>query len=86
VEVVAVGFYVYVLKSKTYGCFYVGSTGNLEQRIEQHNLGLARYTKGRRPWQLVYKEEYNTRSEATKREKFLKSGQGREFIKVTLQK
>ena len=75
------GYFVYVLFSKSYNQHYVGSTQDLEKRIWAHNEGLSRFTKGRRPWRLVYKEEYQTRGDAMKREKFLKSGQGREFIK-----
>ena len=73
-------FYVYVLQSLSYGCRYVGSTGDLEKRLNQHNEGLARYTKGRRPWELIYFEEFSTRSEAMRRERFLKSGRGREEL------
>jgi putative endonuclease len=74
-------YFVYVLFSESYNQHYVGSTQNLEKRIWAHNEGLSRFTKGRGPWHLIYKEEYQTRSGAMKREKFLKSGQGRELIK-----
>ncbi|MFH1387148.1 MAG: GIY-YIG nuclease family protein [bacterium] len=77
-------FYTYVLHSLSFDCYYVGSTGNLEKRIQEHNSGLSRFTKGRKPWELVYKEEFPTRGEAMKREKFFKSGQGRELIKEKL--
>ncbi len=73
-------FIVYILKSVNFGCRYVGSTGDLKQRLSQHNEGLARYTKGRRPWELIYFEEYSTRAEAMRREKFLKSGRGRKEL------
>ncbi len=74
-------YFVYVLKSKSHNNFYIGSTKDIEERIKEHNLGKCRYTSGRGPWELIYKEEYNSRSEAMKREKFLKSGKGREFLK-----
>ena len=73
--------YVYVLYSLSYKVYYVGSSEDVEKRVINHNLGMASYTKGRRPWKLVYTEEYNSRSEAVRREKFLKSGQGRELLK-----
>lgn len=44
-------------------------------------LYVGRWTKLRGLWKLVYKEEYTTKTEALKREKFLKSGKGREFLK-----
>jgi putative endonuclease len=71
---------VYVLKSISHNSRYVGSTEDLENRIAEHNQGRCRYTKGRMPWLLVYSEEFSTLSEARKREVFLKSGKGREFL------
>lgn len=73
-------FYVYVLQSINYKNRYVGSTGNIDKRVIEHDSGKVRYTKGRKPWKLVYKEEYLTRNEARKRELFLKTGQGRKFL------
>jgi len=73
-------FYVYVLKNAQ-SMQYIGHTNNMERRINEHNSGLSPYTKGKGPWILFYKEEYETRSEAMKREKFLKTGKGRTFLK-----
>jgi len=75
-------FIVYVIQSKD-GDLYKGFTSNLSERLESHNQG-CRWTKGRGPFKLLYQEEYATKSEAMKREKFLKSGKGREFLKNTL--
>ena len=78
-------FYVYVLKSLSYGNFYIGSSENPNKRLnEEHNKGKVKYTKGRMPWFLVYKECFLTRSEAMKREKFLKSSQGRKQLSQIL--
>jgi len=79
-------YYVYVIYSLSYNNYYTGSTENLENRLKEHNSGKCKYTSGRMPWQLVYKEEYSTRSEAMRREKFLKSGQGRKLLKDILSK
>ncbi|MBU2235857.1 GIY-YIG nuclease family protein [Patescibacteria group bacterium] len=73
-------YFVYVIKSIKFLNRYIGSTNNIGKRIEEHNNGKCRYTKGRRPWELIYKESYDTRAEAMKRERFLKSGQGRKFL------
>ena len=73
-------YYVYVLESLSHHTRYVGSTDNVSKRFEEHNKGKCRYTKGRSPWKLIYTEEFKTRSEAMQREKFLKSGKGREFL------
>ena len=73
-------FYVYVILSSSHNNRYIGSTDNVVKRVDEHNKGKCRYTSGRKPWTLVYKEQYATRSEAIKREKFLKSGQGRKWL------
>jgi putative endonuclease len=77
-------FYVYVLKSEKDGRFYKGMTSFLEKRVKQHNLGQNKSTKGFLPWDLVYYEEFQTRGEARIREKYFKSGEGREFLKRKL--
>jgi putative endonuclease len=77
-------FFVYVLGSKSTGKHYIGQTDNIERRFSEHEQGLAGYTRGRGPWELLIVEEYSTRSEAMVRERFLKSGQGREWLKEKL--
>jgi putative endonuclease len=69
-------FYFYVLRSKRDGSFYKGQAGDVDERLRRHNQGDSRPTKNRRPWKLVYTEEYDTRSEAVRREQFLKSPKG----------
>ena len=64
---------MYILQSEKDGRYYIGSTDNIEERVRRHNKGYSRYTKGKGPFKLVYKEDYNTRSEAKKREYYLKS-------------
>jgi putative endonuclease len=76
--------YVYVLRSETTGRLYKGSTSDLEARIKSHNQGKVRSTKAGRPWVLVYHEEYENKTEARKRELFLKSGPGRKFLQSVL--
>ncbi|MGB9721070.1 MAG: GIY-YIG nuclease family protein, partial [bacterium] len=77
-------FYVYILQSKSTGKIYVGQTMNLANRLEQHNdpeHKLTLHTKRNRgPWHLIYSEEYQTRAEAMRRERFFKTGRGRELI------
>jgi len=81
-------YFVYVLKNLRTGGNYIGHTGNLARRLMQHNSSNykpERYTnKISGPWQLVHKEEYSSRAEAMKREKFLKNGQGRDYLKTCL--
>jgi putative endonuclease len=77
-------YFVYVLRSVEYGNRYVGSTDSVEKRLKEHNSGRSRYTASRKPWVLVYQESLSTRTEAIKRELFLKSGQGRKWLDENL--
>ena len=83
-------YWVYILQNETTGKLYKGQTSDLEKRIARHNsdeIGSMRYThKQKGPWRLIYSEEHTTRSEAMKREKFFKCGQGREWIKANILK
>ena len=72
---------MYILYSKKFDKFYIGSTSNLKNRINKHNIGGSKYTKPYKPWKLVYQERYYTRSEAVKRERFLKSMKDKDIIK-----
>ena len=73
-------YFVYILRSTLIKRFYIGFTLNIERRIKEHNSGKTRSTKAYRPWELFFKENYNSLAEARNREKYLKSGIGREFI------
>jgi len=77
-------FYVYVLFSKNYKRNYTGMSINVEKRLHQHNLKQNIATKAYTPWQIIYTEGFKTRVEARKKEKYLKSGIGGEFIKSLL--
>ena len=75
-------YFVYILQSLKDHSYYVGSTQDLAERINRHNQGRSKYTKAKkRPWKLVYHEEFDTKSEAMDRENELKSYQGRKFIR-----
>ena len=65
-------FFVYILKSKKDNKHYIGSTNNLDRRIDEHNLGLVPSTKSRVPFELVYYEAYKSETDARRREKNLK--------------
>ena len=73
-------WYVYVLRSLSNARFYTGSTNDLERRIAEHARGKSRYTRHAGPFELIHTEEYPTRLEARRRERFLKSGDGREQL------
>ena len=77
-------YWIYVLKSKKDGHIYTGSTSKLAERVKSHNNGKVRSTKSRRPLELIYSEQHNSVTSARQRENFLKSGQGRKWIKEEL--
>ncbi|HEU4759946.1 MAG TPA: GIY-YIG nuclease family protein [Dehalococcoidia bacterium] len=68
------------MESVKNGKRYVGLTSkDVEVRLKQHNSGSNRWTRHNRPFRLVHWEEFSTRAEASKRERFLKSGAGRKI-------
>ncbi len=74
-------YFVYVIRSEKDGRFYVGLCKDIDKRIREHNIGKTFSTKGYRPWKLFFTESYETLDLARKREKYLKGGSGKEFIK-----
>ena len=77
-------YLVYAIKSERDGRIYVGMCADIEIRLKEHNAGKTKSTKGFMPWKLIYKEEAVNRIEARKREKYLKSGIGKEYLKELL--
>ncbi len=73
-------YHTYVLCSDTTGSLYVGSTGDLERCLTEHNLNMASATKNRGPWRLIYSEAHATRGAAMKGERYFKTGKGREEL------
>ena len=74
-------YFTYALKSKERNYIYVGLTGNPERRIAEHNNKNEKTTRSYAPFKIILIEEHNTRIEARKREKYLKSGIGKEYLK-----
>lgn len=74
--------FVYVIRSLKDGRFYVGITADVSRRLEEHNRGKTFSTKAYKPWLLVFTETYSNRLKAREREKFLKGGSGKEYIKI----
>jgi putative endonuclease len=73
-------YYVYILKRKQDGKFYVGYTENIMKRVELHNTGKIESTKWRRPFELVYYEASLSKEDALHREKYLKTSYGKRYI------
>lgn len=77
--------YVYVLQNTNDQSWYIGYSANLKQRVTRHNSGDgARTTSRKKEWKLIYYEAYLDEQDAKGRERFLKSGSGRRFLKKQL--
>jgi len=74
-------YVVYAISSMHRNYIYVGLTGNLTARIERHNKGYERTTKPYSPFELLYSEEQPDRKAARQREKYFKSGVGKDFLR-----
>lgn len=73
--------FVYLLKSLKDNKTYVGYTSDLDARLELHNSGRVLATKYRRPFKLLFSEQFEDVKEAKKREKYWKNGGGRRKLK-----
>lgn len=73
-------FFTYILESEVDGSFYIGQTNSIEKRLERHNKGYSKSTSSKRPWKLIFKKDFECRSEAMKMEKYLKNLKKREAI------
>lgn len=77
-------YFVYILKSLKDCTLYTGLSRNPEKRLQGHNSGISKYTKGHRPYELVYIERFFDRKSARDREKYLKTGHGKEELKTII--
>jgi putative endonuclease len=79
-------YWVYILKSEVTGKYYIGSTGDINDRLRRHNSGRSKYTKSGIPWKLVYTEAFNEQRAAVARERQLKSWKSRIRIEELIKK
>jgi len=77
-------YYVYVLQSLKDKRFYTGFTDNLDRRIEEHNNKQEPSTKSRVPFRLVYFEGCLSKKDAIAREKQLKTGKGKKYLRIRI--
>ena len=78
-------YHVYVIQSRK-GLTYTGQAKNLEERLRYHNKGRSKWTSQDIDWKTVYTKSFETRSEAMRFERWLKTGAGRDFLKEYLRK
>jgi putative endonuclease len=74
------------LKSKVNDRFYIGTTVDLDDRIKRHNEGRSKSTKSGKPWEVVYTEEFENRSDALVRERQLKKWKNRDRIESLIKR
>jgi len=72
--------FVYIIQSLKDGSYYIGSAQNLEERLARHNQGRSQYTRSKRPWEMVFIEEFPDKSTAAKREQEIKSRKSKAYI------
>jgi len=77
-------FYVYIIQNQKKGHWYTGYTKDLKKRLLEHNKGLNFSTKNKGSWELIYYEASLEKKDAMAREKFLKSGMGKRYLKNRL--
>ncbi|MEK7647397.1 MAG: GIY-YIG nuclease family protein [Patescibacteria group bacterium] len=77
-------FYVYAIKSMARKYIYVGLTNNLARRVGQHNNKKEKTTRSFAPFKILLTETFPTRIHARQRERYLKSGIGKEYLKSLL--
>ncbi len=79
-------FYVYVIRSQKDSKLYTGFTSDLRKRFKEHNNNEVLSTKGRGPFELIYYEACINEQDAKAREKYLKSGWGKRYLKNRLKR
>ncbi len=78
-------YYVYILENKHDGTWYTGFTEDIKQRIKDHNSGKGgKTTRQKIGWKIIYCEAYLNKQDALGREKFLKGGSGKKYLKKQL--
>jgi len=78
-------YYIYIIKSRKDGKFYIGSTADVEKRLLYHNSGKQRSTKNRIPFDLVFSESFENKTIALAREKQIKSFKGGRAFKLLME-
>ena len=73
-------YIVYILYSHSLDKYYVGYTNDLTRRISEHNRKKGKFTDQGIPWELVHREDYELKTEAMDRERFIKTQKSRKFI------
>ncbi|NBA88890.1 GIY-YIG nuclease family protein [Emticicia sp. CRIBPO] len=73
-------YFIYILQSQKDQSYYIGFSADPQERLNQHNKASTGYTSKKKPWTIVYQEEYPSKKEALDREKFIKLKKSKVFI------
>ena len=79
-------YYVYVLRNPESKMLYTGFTSDLRKRLAEHQDGNSPYTRSRGPYELIYYEACIDSKDAAAREKYLKTGMGKRYLKNRLKR
>ena len=79
-------WYTYILRSKKDNKWYTGCTSNLRERFINHNKGMVPSTKSRGPFTMLYYEACLNKGDAFTRERYLKTGMGKRYLKNRLKR
>ena len=77
-------YFTYILFSEKINKYNIGSSQDIDNRLEMHNAGATPSTKPGRPWKPVYNEEFDLKTEALKRENYLKRMKSRVYIETLI--
>lgn len=76
-------YVVYVIQNNQ-GKKYTGYSNNIEKRLMQHNSGITKSTRYGENWELIYSKEFDLKRDAILFEKYLKTGKGRDYLKLII--
>jgi len=79
-------YYIYILYSEHTDSYYIGSTEDIDSRLQRHNAGATPSTKAGRPWRVVYRESYEHKGDAIRREKYIKRMKSRKYTESLFSK
>jgi len=71
----------YIIESESLGVWYYGHTDNLERRLQEHNSGQTKSTRGKGPWKLIFRRSFLTKLEANRFELQLKGLRNKDYIR-----
>ena len=76
--------FCYILYSAKLNKYYVGSTTDIDRRLQEHNRGKEKFTKAGLPWELVYKESFEDLKQARQKEAYIKKMKSRKYIQALI--